>query len=61
MENISLILSIIASIGTIISIIFNFKLKDEIKSLKQVKGHKNIQSTGANSINNTGDNNTFSR
>ena len=59
MEQTSFILSIIASIGTLISIIFNLKLKEEIKSIKEIKGNKNIQSEGSNSINNTGDNNRF--
>ncbi|OES45846.1 hypothetical protein [Domibacillus iocasae] len=62
METTSLILSIAASIGTIASIIWNLKLSNEIKSLKQIKGDGNIQSTGGNNnINNTGSNSTFKR
>lgn len=59
MDKIALILSIIASIGTILSIIFNFKLKGELQTVNKIKGDRNIQSTGTNSINNTGDRNTF--
>ncbi|PEC81956.1 hypothetical protein [Bacillus cereus] len=62
MEKVSLILSIIASIGTIISIIVSFRLKTDLDSLKQeISGDKNIQSSGDNVINNTGDHSTFKR
>lgn len=62
MENVSLILSIVASIGTIISLLQNQKLKTDLNSLKQqIDGNKNIQSSGSNVINNTGDNSTFKR
>jgi hypothetical protein len=58
MEDVSLILSIIASIGAIVSIIFNFKLNGK---LEKITGNKNIQSKGKNSINNTGNNNKISK
>lgn len=56
MKEVALILSIIASVGTIISIILNFKVKAEVRA---IRGDRNIQSTGPNSVNNTGDGNTF--
>lgn len=62
MENLSLTLSIIASIGTIISLLQNQKLKSDLNALQQkIDGNKNIQSSGDNAINNTGDNSTFKR
>ncbi|QDP39446.1 hypothetical protein [Radiobacillus deserti] len=62
METASLILSIVASIGTITSLIINFNLKREIDSLKQqISGDSNIQSQGSHVINNTGDSSTFKR
>ncbi len=62
MEMTSLILSIVASIGTIISLIINMRLKSELESVKQqLSGKKNVQSRGDNVINNTGDNSTFKR
>jgi len=62
METISIILSIAASIGTIISLFLNYKLKNDLNTLKQQNsGDRNIQSKGSNVINNTGDRSTFKR
>ncbi|MFU1796433.1 hypothetical protein ACM1RC_21415 [Paenibacillus azoreducens] len=61
MEKLSLILSIIASIGTIISIMFTVKVNKKLNTVNQVKGRGNIQSKGSNSINNTGNNNTINK
>lgn len=58
MSEVALVLSIIASIGTIISLIFNFKLKGTVQTINKAKGDRNIQGSGANSINNTGDSST---
>ncbi|MEK5069612.1 hypothetical protein [Sporosarcina sp. FSL K6-1508] len=62
MEKVTLVLSIVASIGTIISLLLNFKLKKELTLHKQkIEGNKNIQSLGDNVINNTGNNSNFKR
>ncbi|RLQ89995.1 hypothetical protein D9X91_21930 [Falsibacillus albus] len=62
METTSIILSIIASIGTIISLLLNFKLKKDLDTLRQqISGDRNIQSKGDNVINNTGDSSTIQR
>ncbi|WP_186008729.1 hypothetical protein [Planococcus maritimus] len=58
MENLNLILSIAASILSIVSIGWNISLRKEINSFK---GDKNISSRGDNSINNTGDNSHINR
>ena len=59
LETISLILSIAASIGTIISLIFTYRVNKKIESFNSIKGKKNIQSSGISNINNTGDHNKF--
>lgn len=59
MENLSLYLSIFASISTIISICFNFYLKNEIKKLQHASGNQNVQNSGQGNFGNTGSNNTF--
>ncbi|MEQ6856053.1 hypothetical protein AAHH17_16355 [Lysinibacillus capsici] len=62
METASIILSILASIGTLVSLYLNHNLKKEIATLKQeISGNNNIQSQGNNVINNTGDSSTFIR
>lgn len=58
----SIILSIVASIGTLISLYLNHNMKKELDTLKQqISGDRNIQSKGDNVINNTGDSSTFKR
>gem|GEM_PF-5694088 len=60
METISVILSILASIGTLVSLYRDHNLKKELESLKQQNsGDRNIQSKGDSSINNTGSGVTF--
>lgn len=62
MEMASIILSIVASIGTLISLYLNHNMKKELDTLKQqISGDRNIQSKGDNVINNTGDSSTFKR
>ena len=56
LSKIALILSIFASIATIVSIVLNFQVKKEVRA---IKGNRNIQATGAGSTNNTGDQNVF--
>ena len=62
MEKLSIILSIVASIGTLVSLYLNQNMKKELGILKQqINGNRNIQSKGDNVINNTGNSNTFKR
>ncbi|MEI3610189.1 hypothetical protein [Pseudogracilibacillus sp. SO10305] len=62
MEKVSIILSIAASVGTIISLYLNRNLKRNLERIKQqISGDRNIQSKGDNVVNNTGDSNTFNR
>lgn len=62
MEIASIILSIAASIGTLVSLYLNHNTKKELATLRQqISGDRNIQSKGDNAINNTGDSNTFKR
>lgn len=58
MENISLVLSITASVGTLISIIMNVSSKKEISKLNRIINHGNsIQSKGNNNTNVSGNSN----
>lgn len=62
MEIFSIILSILASIGTIVSLIFTTITKKEIRDLKNsiaVKGNSNITSQGDNNNNITGSKNSI--
>jgi len=62
LEKLSIILSIVASIGTLVSLYLNQNMKKELGILKQqINGNRNIQSKGDNVINNTGNSNTFKR
>ncbi|MDA1680863.1 hypothetical protein [Bacillus cereus group sp. TH152-1LC] len=58
MNEMSLYLSIAASVLTIISLIWNALNTKAIKANK-IKGNRNIQSEGNRNINNTGDNANF--
>lgn len=58
MENLSLILSITASVLSIVSIGWNLSLRKEINS---IKGNQNINANGNNNVNNTGNNSHVNR
>ena len=60
MENLGLYLSIFASLLTIINIVWNFKMQQQLNSNK-IKGDRNIVSSGQSSINNTGDSNWINK
>lgn len=64
MEILSVVLSILASLGTIISLIFTGIAKKEIRDLRnEIKneGNSNIISQGNNNSNITGSNNSIRR
>lgn len=61
MEITSLILSIIASLGTIIALMLNYSTKKELNEIKNnINGTKNIHNEGNDSNNVSGDGNTVS-
>ncbi|MBP3950300.1 hypothetical protein [Bacillus suaedae] len=57
MENLQLWLSIIASVLSIISVIWTVNLNNKIKTINS--GDKNITNNGNSNTNNTGDSNKF--
>ncbi len=58
METINLLLGILASLISIFSVLWNLKLRKEIRNMK-VSGKQNIASSGRSNVNNTGNNSTI--